>query len=95
MWTEPRCVPGPHLLLLQPPQGVTDVFDVLGGQSHQGCVASPQIHELEREKGNRGEKRGASVLLVDVERHPSQNMTWMQHLCLGNPPRHLEDPGWH
>lgn len=58
--TEPRGVPGPHLLLLQAPQRVADVLHVLGGQGHQGCVASPQIHELPRDTGeNRGEKGGA------------------------------------
>lgn len=56
--TESRCVPFPHLLLLQPPQCITDILHVLGGQCHQGRVASPQIHELPRERGENRRKRG-------------------------------------
>lgn len=57
MWEQ--SAPRPHLLLLQPPQRVADVLHVLRGQRHQGCVTSPQIHELPRERGeNRGGKRG-------------------------------------
>ena len=41
----------PHLLLLQPPQSIADVLDVLRGQRYQGCVPGAQVHELHRERG--------------------------------------------
>ena len=71
----------PHLLLLQPPQSIADVLDVLRGQRYQSCVSSAQIHELQRREGQH-----ISHSQQSWSHRTSQCMTRTQHLCPGKIP---------